>query len=182
MPPPEGRPLSGTEISALIVQVADKLTPEGPQHTLIIVGGSLLAWYGLRASTEDVDSIAYLNAELREAVASVAAEHDLDVEWLNAKAAQFKPQTFRLDECDVLFTHPRLRVFGASMRQVFIMKLARADAPDLVDMAKIWSSTGFTSSEEVVGAFYEAYPHEEVDPYLRALVIKVAERAGYKIT
>jgi len=142
----------------------------------------LLAWHGLRASTEDVDSIAYLSVELKQAVASLAAEHDLDVEWLNANAAQFKPQTFRIDECDVLYTHPRLLVYGASMRQVFIMKLARADAPDQVDMAKIWPSTGFTSSEEVVAAYYEAYPHETVDPNLDTFIVKIAKRAGYTIS
>ena len=182
MPQPKGRPLSGSEISALVAQVADRLAPEGPQHTLIIVGGSLLAWYGLRESTLDVDSIEYLDVELHQAVASVAAEHDLDVEWLNAKAAQFKPQTFKLEECDVLFTHPRLLVFGASLRQVFVMKLARADAPDLADMAKIWSRTGFTNSNEVVDTYYEAYPHEDIDPYLGTLVVQVANRAGYTIT
>jgi hypothetical protein len=62
------------------------------RHVLIIVGGSLLAWHGLRESTEDVDSVRLLDDELRSAVASVAAFHDLPSDWLNANAAMFIPR------------------------------------------------------------------------------------------
>ena len=43
-----------------------------PQHTLILVGGSLLAWHGLREATLDVDSVLRLGAELSAAAALVA--------------------------------------------------------------------------------------------------------------
>ena len=51
------RPLDGAAIRALVSEVADRLAPEGRQHVLILVGGSLLAWHDLRDSTQDVDSL-----------------------------------------------------------------------------------------------------------------------------
>lgn len=182
MPPANRQPLSGPEIQTLIATVAERLAGDGPQHTLIIVGGSLLAWRGFRASTEDVDSIVRLEAELRAAVEIVAAEHDLAMDWLNAQAAQFKPQTFQLEECDILLEHPRLLVLGAPLRQVFIMKMYRADPPDQDDMVTMWPHIGFATAHEAVSLFYEAYPHLEEDPHLDEFVITIARRAGYDVS
>ncbi len=56
--------LDGHTIRALLGEVADRLPPEGPQHVVIVAGGSLLAWRGLRESTRDVDSLLPLAAEL----------------------------------------------------------------------------------------------------------------------
>ena len=41
-------PLTGHHIRLYLSEVADAMEPIGPQHTLILVGGSLLAWHGLR--------------------------------------------------------------------------------------------------------------------------------------
>jgi hypothetical protein len=106
------RQLGGTEIQSLVNEVAGRLAPAGKRHVLIIVGGSLLAWHGLRESTEDVDSIRLLDDELRAAVASVAADHDLPSDWLNGHAAMFIPATFDPDDCEVLLDHPRCSFWG----------------------------------------------------------------------
>lgn len=105
-----GRPLTGAEIEALVKQVSERLHPSGPQHVVIIVGGSLLAWRGLRDTTEDVDSARRFDDELIQAIESVAADHDLDRQWLNASAAMFLPATFDIQTCEVLVDHPRLLV------------------------------------------------------------------------
>ena len=64
--------LDGEAIKALIVEVAAELEDEA-ERTIIVVGGSLLAWHGLRDATEDVDSIRRLDDALRHAVKTVAA-------------------------------------------------------------------------------------------------------------
>jgi hypothetical protein len=173
------RPLTGSEIRALVSQVADQLDPRGDrEHTVILVGGSLLAWRDLRESTEDVDTARRFDEEVGAAVARVALENDLAPNWLNAKAAGFIPATFDLDACEVLLDHPRLRVLGASLRDVLMMKLYRADPNDVADMIVMWPHIGFTSAAEVVDAFTAAYPHVAVDPHLDQLVIAIAARAG----
>lgn len=67
--------LTGDDIRRLLTEVAEELAP--PQRTLVIVGGSLLAWHGLRDATEDVDTIRQLDGGLKAAVAVVATRHDL---------------------------------------------------------------------------------------------------------
>ena len=128
------RPLTGPDTKMLVAAVADEPDPqESRQHTVILVGGSLLAWRDLRASTVDVDSARRLDEELRRAVARVAVNNDLAPDWLNSNAAAF-PTTFEPEVCEVLFDHPRLLVFAAPLRDVFITKMCRADPNDVADM------------------------------------------------
>jgi hypothetical protein len=80
----EVRPLSGDEIKTLMVAVTACPDCMGDQHVLIIVGGSLLAWNGMRATTDDVDSVNPLDDELWAAVEKVVLEHGLlDGDWIN---------------------------------------------------------------------------------------------------
>ncbi len=69
--------LDGQAIRALVGEVADRLPPEGRQHLVVLAGGSLLAWHGLRESTRDVDSLRPLAAELARAADEVGAAHGL---------------------------------------------------------------------------------------------------------
>jgi hypothetical protein len=172
------RPLGGDAIRALVEEVADRLAPEGPQHVVILVGGSLLAWQGLRDSTEDVDSIQRFDEEVRAMVAAVALDHDLEPDWLNANAAMFTPATFDPDGCATLLDRPRLLVLGAPMRDLFLMKLHRSDPNDVADMIVIWPTAGFTTARQVVDAYYRAYPLAPSDEFLGEYVMDIAARAG----
>jgi hypothetical protein len=49
--------LEAARIRAYLEEVADELGSEGPDHEIVIVGGSLLAWHGIRSATFDVDTI-----------------------------------------------------------------------------------------------------------------------------
>jgi hypothetical protein len=182
MQPAERKALDGAEIQGLIAEVAGRLAPSGEQHILVVVGGSLLAWQGLRETTEDVDSVHHIPAELRGVIQAIAVQRDLRLDWLNDNARWFIPVTFRLDSCDVLFEHPRLRVLGAPLRDVFIMKMYRANEADRGDMVRIWPRLDFTAAQDVVDAYYTAYPHVESDPYLSEFVVAIARRAGFEIS
>ncbi len=110
--------LDGDRILAHLAEVAAALPAGRPPHRLILVGGSLLAWRGLRDSTRDVDSVVALDATLRKAVETVAARHGLAPHWLNDHARPFAPQTLREQDCDLLADLPALRVLGAPRDQV----------------------------------------------------------------
>jgi len=158
-------PLDASTIQAYVAEVAEELE-SGSQRTLVIVGGALLAWHGLRATTGDVDSVMRLDAELREAVARVAKRHGLAPGWLNDSAARFLPATFKIEDCSLLLDTPTLRVLGAPMDQVFLMKLFAARAADTNDLEAIWPKCSYATAEEAAAAFYEAYPQEDADPNL----------------
>ena len=176
--------LDGETIKALIVEVAAELDDQ-TQRTIIVVGGSLLAWHGLRDATEDVDSIRPLDDALRDAAKTVAARHGLAANWLNDHAAPWAPATLDADACEVLFEQGKLRVLGLPLRDVFLMKLNRGDPPDLVDMRSVWPLVcdEFASVAEVMTAYYAAFPNEdpEDDLYLGELVVTELAKGGFDL-
>jgi hypothetical protein len=167
--------LTGSQIRDYLLEVADLLPSAGPQ-CIVVVGGSLLAVLGFREATTDVDSITPLPPSLQAAVAEVATRHDLPPRWLNDSAVQFLPSTFDKVECSVVIDHPRLKVLGAPLQQVFVMKLYAARVVDVADLTAIWSECGFDSPEEAAASFQSAYPHLEPDEYLADFIREIASR------
>lgn len=157
--------LDAMAIRQYLDEVADELTP-GMTHVIVVVGGALLAWHGVREATRDVDSGQRLDAEVVVAVARVAARHDLAPRWLNDSAAAFLPTTFVMNDCVVLLDTPTLRVVGVPWNDLFLMKLNASRAVDTDDMAAIWPYCTFGSPDAAVEAFYEAYPLERYDEFL----------------
>lgn len=50
-------PLRADMILRYLGEIANELGPEGQQHVVLVVGGSLLALHGLRDTTLDIDSV-----------------------------------------------------------------------------------------------------------------------------
>jgi len=171
------RPLSRDEIVALVTEVADELLVHEPRQTIVVVGGSLLAWHGLRATTADVDSIRRLDPDVQEAVARVASRHDLAPRWLNDSAAAYWPLTLDESDCDVLLDHRGLLVLGAPYRAVFLMKLLAARAADYDDLVRLWPRCGFGSPAEAAAEMYAAFPAAPDDPFLAEFVQRIADSA-----
>jgi len=171
------QPLGGDEIRSCLLELADELGEAGTAHTVVLVGGALLALRGLGDATADVDSITSLNDELQEAIRAVATRHGLAPGWLNASAAPFAPVGLNEADCDVVLKQKRLCVLGAPMKYVFVMKLYAARAPDYDDMVRIWPSAGFGSAEEATALFFDAYPHAPEDGFLTNWVQQIADEA-----
>jgi Nucleotidyltransferase of unknown function (DUF6036) len=168
-------PLDREAILAYLREVSNTLADTGPQHTVIVVGGSLLAFHGLRQATVDVDSVKRIGSELKAAVESVALLHDLAPAWLNDSASAFRPATFDEADCEKLLVKGRLTVLGAPLRQVFVMKLNAARARDHDDLVALWRACDFESAEQAVDLHRNAYPHETDDPYLIDFVRGLAD-------
>ena len=171
---------SADRIRQLLGEVAELLDPRRPQETVIIVGGSLLAWRGIRMATQDVDSSILIAADVKAAVRTVAERHQLAVDWLNDHAAPWHPQTLTPDDCDILSDHPRLRVLGAPLPAVFLMKLNRSQPQDVTDMIALWPhiASSFPTVRTVVDAYYAAFPMEAPDGFMGTQVVDIARRAG----
>lgn len=167
--------LDAERIRQYVAEVAAELPDLARPLTIVLVGGAFMAWHDLRASTRDVDSASRLDTALVEAVERVAARHGLAPKWLNDAAAGFRPATLLDDECEVLVTSDRLRVLGAPYDQVFLMKLNASRAADTDDLVALWPLCSFGTPERAVDAFYEAYPHEERDPYLAQRIRAVVD-------
>jgi hypothetical protein len=169
---PEAQPLTRSEIESYLREVADILGPDGATQVIIVVGGALLARYGLRPSTLDVDSVREFDAELTTAVEEVAKRHDLRPDWLNYRAAPYRPATMEPDAGELWLEHGRLRVVAAPLQQVFLMKLYAlgSRSADYSDMVRLWPHADFISAEQAVDEYWRAFPHAPADEHLIELV------------
>lgn len=157
--------LSGATILRRLREVAE-LIDDDAQHTIVLVGGSLLAVRGLRDSTRDADSVESLSPVVLTAARAVAARHDMASTWLNDRAAMFRPAGLHADECTPVLETSRLLVLEPPLRYVFAMKLFAARATDVADLRRLWPHAGFRTAADAI-TFYEAcYPIAEPDRYL----------------
>lgn len=65
------RPLEVDDIRSHLLEVADELV-SGERHTLVLVGGALLAFHQLRSTTADVDTVRRVPEALQRAALAVA--------------------------------------------------------------------------------------------------------------
>lgn len=167
--------LTGDDIRGYLREVAE-LLPTGDQHTLVMVGGSLLAWHALRDTTRDVDSVWALDDVMRSAIAQVGRRHGLAPRWVNDSARPFRPQTLREQDCELLLEHHQLLVLGAPLQQVFLMKLhaTRVRSRDYEDLLLLWPRCSFSSAQSAVEMYSEAYPLAGPDEYLVDFVAQIA--------
>jgi hypothetical protein len=170
------RPLDAEAIRAFLLEVADSI-PTGERHSIIVVGGALLALHHLRATTADVDAVRQIPEPVRLAVQAVAHRHDLAPKWLNDAAAAFRPATLDDEDCEVLIDHPRLQVLGAPLRQVFLMKVDAARTRDFGDLVALWPHCEFDSPEQAVAEYLEAFPDAPDDPFLSDWIADIADRS-----
>lgn len=164
--------LSAADISGLLREVADELSP-GRRRTIVVVGGALLALHGLRGATRDVDVVTPVDEDLGDAVRRVADRHGLAPKWLNDRARPYLPATFDARECETLLDHPALEVLGAPMDQVLLMKVFASRAADIDDIAVVWAHCSYETVEDAAHAFHEAYPHLESDSYLADFIRQI---------
>lgn len=169
--------LSRAQIAQYLRELAELLGDKGSLEKVIVVGGALLAHYGIRVGTRDVASAYQLDEELQTAAAEVAKRHDLAPDWLNARAAPFRPVTLDESDCEVILEHGRLLVLAAPVDQVFLMKMNSARATDQADLVLTWPHTRFGTAEEVVTAYWEAFPEAPDDEYLFGYVDGIISEA-----
>lgn len=74
----------------------------------------------------------------------------------------------------MLIDHPRLRVLGAPLDQVFLMKFYAARDRDLDDLRVVWPLAGAASPQHAAEQSWVAYPHAPEDPYLANFIAAIA--------
>lgn len=106
-----------------------------------------------------------------------AKRHDLAPDWLNAKAVSFRPATLDDASCEVILEHGRLLVLAAPVDQVFLVKLNSNRSTDQADLVLAWPHTSFETAEDVVDAYWEAFPAAPEDEYLADYVESIISEA-----
>ncbi len=162
----EQRTLDGETLLTYLQEVARELPDDGTRRRLVVVGGALLAWLGLRDATRDIDSASPIDEVLQAAVETVATRHDLAPQWINDSAAPFVPHGFDPARGELIWADDRLEVIGAPVDQAFLMKVHAARASDLPDIRSLWPRSKFATPAQAAAAYSTAYPLEPHDPHL----------------
>jgi hypothetical protein len=176
----EAHQFTAHQIQQCFNEVASQLGDIGSQHTIVLVGGSVLALRGIRESTEDVDTISEIDNELRRAIDAVAQQLKLNDRWLNNSARPFAPENINLAHCETMFENKRLRVLSASLKQLLLMKINSARTNDILDILLLWPHTGFANSDEVMSEYQLAYPHANEDEFLGEWLQQLIARAQHE--
>jgi hypothetical protein len=175
--------LDGDAVKSLLLEVAEVLRERNQCSSIVIAGGSLLAWLDLRDSTRDIDSVRSLDSNTKHAAMTVAQRHGMAVTWLNDAAAAYWPSTLDIDDCDLLMDHPNLTVRAVPLQHLLLMKLHRANPADLDDIRRIWpfAADDYDTAHQIVDAYHAAFPLAPPDEYLASFVVDQLELGGHRL-
>ena len=127
--------LDRNRIMKLFGELSEELEREGLRgHVYIVGGAALIAGFGRKRSTHDVDGkIVYEKRGVAEAARRLAKKHDLPVNWLNENAALFMPHKDD-SQATTVFNSPALVVTGASAKHLLAMKIDAGRPEDVDDI------------------------------------------------
>lgn len=153
------------ELLAALAERLDAATTR-PIEVRIVGGAAIAAGYNPdRGVTDDVDCLETndINA-VYAAAAAVAAEHDLDDDWVNFRVRQFAPDPmYPAPEWTVLIERGDARVLVGNPRLLLAMKI-KANRPnrDFGDVETLLGVCGMTTYDEARACFEEHYTTEPV--------------------
>lgn len=163
---------------AAILQYLQELNQElaalGVIGEVCLYGGAVMCLvYQARPSTKDVDAVFQPTQQMRQAIARVAAYHNLRDDWLNDAVKGFvvqHPQRIFLDEA-------HLRVYVPEPDYLLAMKTlaARVDTMDRQDIEFLIKTLGLTKPEEVFTILEKYYPRQQVKPATQYFIEELFE-------
>ena len=113
-------------------------------------GAALIAGYGRKRSTRDVDArIVYEKRGVSEAANALARKHDLPANWLNENATLFMPHKDDT-QATTVFNSPSLVVTGASARHMLAMKIDAGRPEDVDDIEWLLEQLDITDIDEAI--------------------------------
>jgi hypothetical protein len=114
---------------------------------------------------------------VRQIAEQIATVHGLEPDWLNDAAKGFLPGSD--DAPQTVFESESLLVQVPSPRYLLAMKLhAARDERDLDDAATLFSTLGYTTTQQAIDLLISYYPEAQLLPRHRFVVDDVAQRAA----
>ncbi len=158
--------LDRSRIMKLFGELSEELDRQGLRGHIYLVGGvggvggaALVAGYGRKRSTHDVDAkIVYEKQGVTEAAKRLAEKHDLPTNWLNENATLFIPHK-EDSHAATVFNSPGLVVTGASAKHLLAMKIDAGRPEDIEDIKWLLEQLRIENIDEAVEVHRETYPH-----------------------
>ncbi len=146
-----------SELLTLLGQLDARLTSA---YDIVIVGGAaMILHFGASRATRDVDAIVLKGnpRQLRNAVATVAAEVGLPEDWLNDGAKGFVgvlPPEFRIRLQPLGYTFEHLQLYALGLPDQVVLKIIALRAQDLEDLALLLPQLGGADRSDVVATMH----------------------------
>lgn len=172
--------LSRVRILQLFAELNDELCSIGIRGDVFIVRGAAMAVaYDARPATRDVDGIWHPSAEVRAAIARVAARHgDLDEDWLNDGVKGFLPGEDH-GSPRVVYDDDCLSVRAASPEYLLATKLlASRVSRDEDDVLLLYELCGLTTLQEGLDLVERYYPGRPIEAKVRYYLEELLETRG----
>ena len=156
-------------------ELDQELAALGVIGEVCLYGGAVMCLvYEARPSTKDVDAIFQPMQQMREAIARVAANHNLRDDWLNDAVKGFvvhHPQRIFLDAS-------HLKVYVPEPDYLLAMKTlaARVDTTDRQDIQFLIKTLGLTQPEQVFAILEKYYPRQQVKTATQYFVEELFEQ------
>jgi hypothetical protein len=154
--------LARPEIASLLAELADRLAANQIQAHIKLVGGAALAMQHYnRRGTVDIDAVLSPAGPILAVAAQIAAEHNLEPDWLNNKAQGFLPPGDLEETPDLVQQHNGVTIHAATARVLLAMKLrASRPAKDIDDIAVLIRACDIRSVDEA-NELLETFYHGE---------------------
>jgi hypothetical protein len=159
----EKKKLSPEDWDRVLERLAGVLSSDHQRHVTVIGGVAVALAYGSRRTTDDADVIIIdpaIAGEVLAAVAQIAPEFELPLDWMNEKArkAGHVPASISADK--VVREWPSLALEVPSAEQLLAMKVTRfagdTDTKDAKILLKVLINSGRSDVEavwDVVGGY-----------------------------
>ncbi len=150
-----------TEVRHLLDVLTQRLTDEGIDAHVHVIGGSAMALLfpddGETRFTTDIDAAVSPRPAVLRVVEQIADEMGLSPTWLNANGTAFIPPRSQSAG------PPRgVTVTIASVEELIAMKLAASRDQDLFDLGILARNAGITDPQRLVDIAFDAYGEDSV--------------------
>lgn len=152
-------------------RLADELRQERVRAELVLAGGAVIALlFDAERVTRDVDGLV-LNGHgpLTGAARRIAGELGLPGGWLNEGVAMYLST-----EADpgrtMVFDHPNLTIYAASVEHMLALKARAARAQDLGDLRLLAAKLGVTTVLQVVAIVEQFFPDDPLSDKAQAAI------------
>jgi hypothetical protein len=152
------RLLAGGEIKELLGELLERLSNRGVIVDAYIVGGAAMAMHlGRSELTPDVDGIFHPADQVFVEAKAMAAEYDLDPEWINSRAVPFIEFSPESDQGAVRMELRGRPIVVASKRTLLAMKIASSRTKDRADLNRLINDLEMFDADELVELVFEVF-------------------------
>ena len=150
-------------IEKLFFELNELLEQNYKSLSITVYGGSALALYEIRNSTEDLDisvEDGYISQDIQKIINIIGKRYNLNDNWLNESVMSVLNEKILNTQNKIYKQYSNLVIFIPSMKQLLAMKIMSGRAKDIIDIDNLIMKLNLTSKEEILKIVKTYYGNE----------------------